>query len=157
MAKTAGVVVIGINELIARLATAATYEPELVRTQLKAVAQVVVDEVIPEMKSAFVSAPSRLDGSLEDSVRATSSVSARGGSASIKEGSAGRGNGDHKAPYAGWWEFGGPRANSNRPPNRRFIKSGRVLLPTVKRKQPEIVAAVELAMDEIAKMIEGSP
>lgn len=157
MAKVAGVKVIGLNELTARMAAAATYEPQLVRDALQPIAQSVVNEVLPEMQSSFVSDPSRLDGSLEDSLRSSVSVTKRGASASIKEGSKGRGNGDHKAPYAGWFEFGGPRAKSNRPPNRKFVKNGRFLFPAVKRKRAEIVAAVEVALEEMAKMIEGRP
>lgn len=155
MANVAGVKVIGLKELTARLAQAATYEPQLVRDQLAPIAQAIVDEVIPEMKSSFVSDPSRRDGALEDSLRASTTVGKRGASASIKEGSKGSGDGDHKVPYAGWFEFGGPRAKSHRPPNRTFVKNGRFLFPTVKKRRAEIQAAVEAALQELAKMIEG--
>lgn len=153
--KPVGVTVIGLKELQARLAKASAYEPKQVRAIVSSAAQIVVDEAIPVMKSMFVSDPSRLDGHLEDSLRTSASSSKRGISASIYEGSAGNGNTDNKVPFAGWWEFGGPRHKSNRPPNRRFVKKGRVLFPTVKKHEYRILRAVEQAMHELAKMIEG--
>lgn len=129
----------------------------MVRERLRAVAQIIVDEVIPEMKSSFVSDPSRLDGHLEDSVRASASAGKRGASASVKLGSEGDGNTDAKVPYGGWAEFGGPGHKSNRPPNRTFKKEGRWLFPAVKRERYRLIRSVEQAMHDLAAMIEGRP
>lgn len=143
----------GLKEFQADISKAAAFEPNEVRKEMRTIAQIVVDEAIPEMKSQFVSDPSRLDGALEDSLRASASASKRGISASVLEGRPGNGNGDHKAPYAGWWEFGGPRAKTNRPPNRAFVKEGRVLFKVAKRKEAELVEAITVV---IARLFPGN-
>lgn len=147
MAKPVGVTVIGLRELQARLAAASEYEPRQVREIVSNVAQIVVDEAIPEMKSQFVSEPSRMDGKLEESLRTSASASKRGISASVIEGK-GTGSQD-SAMYAGVWEFGGY------PGKRKFVKQGRALFPTAKKHRDRLVAAVEAAMEELARIIEG--
>lgn len=147
MPYSQGVQVRGLNELQARLRQAAVYSPNEIRKVVRSVAQIVVDETIPIMESQFVTDPRRRDGQLEVSLRASASASGRGISAKVIEGRVG--GEQSSGSYAGVWEFGGY------PGKRPFIKEGRALLPTVKKNREKLIAAVEVAMDALAKMIEG--
>lgn len=151
MAKYVAAKVVGLREFQRDLAKVQSYEPAAVRAQIKSVAQTVVPEIISEMRSQFVSDPSRLDGTLEATVRASASASKRGISASILEGR------DTKAAgYAGWWEFGGPSMKSSRPPNREFKPEGRAIFPVVKRAGERLVAEYESLIAHLAQMLGGA-
>lgn len=141
-----GVQVRGLDALQARLRQAADYSPKEIRKVVSSVAQIIVDETIPLMESQFVSPAHRMDQQLETSLRTSASASARGVSARVIEGRDGGSQSSGK--YAGVWEFGGY------PGKRPFIKEGRALLPTVKKNRERLLAAVEAAMHELAKMLE---
>lgn len=151
--------VTGVNRLVRKLSEAKNYERAEIRKELKTFAQVVVDAAIPEYQSMFVSG-SRLDGTLEKSLRTSASVSKRGVSVSVKEGSAGYGPPkDGSAPYTGWIEFGGDLKPSGRRRGtirRPFVKEGRVLFPTAKRMQGELVTAFEATMARIVRTFDDS-
>lgn len=147
MPTNMGVVVLGLDELQARLAQAPDYSRNEIRKVVRSVAQIVVDEAVPLMESQFVSPASRLDQQLEISTRASASAGKRGISAKIIEG---RTQGSQSSGmYAGVWEFGGY------PGKRPYVKEGRALFPTVKKNREKLVAAIEVAMKQLAQMIEG--
>lgn len=138
-----GVQVIGLRDFQRRIAKAASVQPREMRMGLNDVGQIIVDEVVPDMESMFVSDPSRLDGALEDSVRALSTT---------REGRVVAGY-PKRVPYAGWWEFGGPRGKTRAypgPPPRAFVKSGRTLYPALEKRELEIIARLEVVLNHLA-------
>lgn len=154
MAGVQGVKILGINTLQKRLAAAPAYEANEVRKELRTVAQIVIEDAISHMTPTFVSG-SRLDQTLEDSLRTSASASKRGMSVSVKEGSAGYGPPkDHSAPYAGWIEFGGdlkPTGKRRGTQSRSFVKEGRFLFPAAKRNTDKLIAGIEDALERLAK------
>lgn len=147
MPESYGVTVLGLNELVARMKQADTFQANEVRKTVSSVAQIIVEEAIPIMESQFTSDPSRLDGQLETSMRTSASATKRGVSAKIIEG---RVAGEQSSGmYAGPWEFGGY------PKGRPFVKEGRALLPTVKKNREALITAIEVAMQQLVAMIEG--
>lgn len=138
-----GVQVIGLRDFQRRVARAASVQPREMRQGLNDVGQIIVDEVVPDMESQFVTDPSRRDGKLEDSVRALSTT---------REGRVVAGF-PTRVPYAGWWEFGGPKGKTRAypgPPPRPFVKKGRTLYPALERSQAEIVARLEVVLNHLA-------
>jgi hypothetical protein len=163
MAGSVGVKVLGLNTLQKRLAEAPGYEANEVRKELRTVAQIVVEDAITHMQSSFVSG-SRLDGTLEASLRTSASASKRGMSVSVKEGNAGYGPPkDHTAPYAGWIEFGGdlkPTGKRRGTQHRPFVKQGRFLFPAAKRNTAALIAGIEAALNRMCDTFNippGSP
>lgn len=143
MAGGVGVQVIGLRDFQRRVARAAAVQPAHMREGLNDVGQIIVDEVVPDMESQFVSDPSRLDGSLEDSVRALSTA---------REGRVVAGF-PKRVPYAGWWEFGGPKGKRNAypgPPPRKYVKSGRTLYPALEKRDLEILRTLEHVLNRLA-------
>lgn len=105
--------------------------------------QLIIKAAIPLIESQFVSDPSRLTGDLVKSLRSQATRT----SGKVKEGL------PSTSPYAGWWEFGGPRAKSNRPPNRKFIKEGRGLYPAYQEVKDEINTMVFVGLGKVADII----
>ncbi len=140
----AAIQVIGLRDFQRRLRMAADYEPKSMRQGLNEVGQIIVDDVIPHMEQLFQeSTLGRRDQALEDSVRALSTS---------KEGRVVVGY-PSRVPYAGWWEFGGPRGKTRAypgPPPRPYVKEGRTLFPALKRREAEIVASLEDVLNRIA-------
>jgi hypothetical protein len=58
--------------------------------------------------------------------------------------------GGRKAPYYPWLDFGG-RTGPRRSVVRPFYKEGRYLYPTLRRIRPEIEAALERALTDVAR------
>lgn len=130
--------VTGLSDLRNALIRADKAEPKQVRAMLRTVSAVVVDRARPRMAS-LIHDP-RSTGRLEASMKPASTVR----SASIVLGT------PKRTAYAGWWEFGGPRRPSRRPPNRDFIKQGRTLYPTLAESRPEIQAQTEWVVEQLA-------
>lgn len=133
--------VTGLSELRNALIKADRVEPTQIRVMLKGIGQIVVDEAMPRLRS-LIHDP-RSTGQLESTLKAASTVR----TASVVLGTPVR------TPYAGWWEFGGPKAASKRPPNREYIKEGRVLYPTLAENREKIQEATELVVEALAQLI----
>lgn len=134
--------VTGLSELRSALIRADRAEPSQIRGMLSIVTDTFVEKARPRLESALVN-PSRSTGRLSASLKGRNTIR----SASVVLGTPVR------VAYAGWWEFGGPSLRSNRPPNRKFIKEGRVLYPTLVESRAEIQAATELVVNNLARMI----
>lgn len=133
--------VTGLSDLRNALIRAEKVEPKEVRQMLHTVTDVFVEKARPRLHSQIHDR--RSTGRLEDSLKGRTTVR----SASVVLGTPVR------VAYAGWWEFGGPLAKSRRPPNRKFIKEGRVLYPTLVESRVEIQAATELVVSQLARLI----
>lgn len=148
MAGAAGIQVIGLRAFRTRVAACSRRQPNLMRLGLNAVGQTVVLEAQSRFPDALSDDPynvARRTGRLEGSLRARSTA---------REGRVVEGT-ETRIPYAGWWEFGGPTRRSNRPPNRPFVKEGRVLYPAAKspRVQEEIIRDMELVLTALVEFI----
>ena len=132
----------GLSDLRNALIRAEKVEPREVRSMLLTVTDVYVEKARPRLHSAILH-HERSSGRLEASLKGRATVR----SASVVLGTPVR------VAYAGWWEFGGPRAKSRRPPNREYIKEGRVLYPTLVESREEIQAATELVVSQLARII----
>lgn len=136
--------VYGLREFRQRIVRASGEKPRFMKSGLNVVGQVIVDEALQEFPGQLAD-PSRTTGALERSVRALS-TSTEG---RVVEGTPSR------VPYAGWWEFGGPSYPSRRPPNRTYMKEGRVLYPSFYKVQDKIQETMEWVLNEIAKVLDS--
>jgi hypothetical protein len=134
--------VTGLSDLRNALVRAEKVEPKQIRSMLHTVTDVFVEKARPRLHSAILH-PNRSTGRLEGSLKGRTTVR----SASVVLGTPVR------IAYGGWWEFGGPRAKSRRPPNREYIKEGRVLYPTLVEERDEIQAATEAVVNALAQII----
>lgn len=140
--------VIGLRDVQRRIARAAAVQPSQMRDGLNDVGQIIVDEVVPMMESSFVSPPERLDGALENSVRSMATTRTGRVVAGYPK----------RVPYAGWWEFGGPKGKTNAypgPPPRKFVKEGRTMYPALERRHMEVVARLEAVLNRLADIANG--
>lgn len=134
-------VVTGLSELRRALRMAELEDPRLIKAMLKDVSDAVIDKARPRLESQLHDP--RSTGGLAASMKPASTLK----SASVVLGTPVR------RAYAGWWEFGGPRARSHRPPNRPFVKSGRSLYPSLADARPAIQAKTELIVQRLADII----
>ena len=58
-----------------------------------------------------------------------------------------------RTAYAGWLEYGGPSRTSSRPPNRKFIKKGRVIMPVLAENREEIWKATDEVIEKLSDII----
>lgn len=149
MAGPGGIEVIGLREFRTKIAACSRRQPGLVRKGNNAIGAVIVDEAQRRFPQELSSDPRNVErrtGRLEASVRTLST--AREGR--VVEGS------PKRIPYAGWWEFGGPKRKSSRPPNRAMVKDGRVLFPAWKDPgvQAAVVENMELVLQALVRFIE---
>lgn len=140
---------LGLREFRLKVAAAARHSPGLVRKGNNALGAAIVDaaqERFPQELSDDPYNVSRRTGKLEKSLRALSTA---------REGRVVEGT-PKRTPYAGWWEFGGPSRKSNRPPNRQFIKEGRVLYPSWQdpEVQAQVVESLEMVLQGLVDFID---
>jgi hypothetical protein len=140
--ETSGVQVIGLRDFQRRVRTAANYEPRIMREGLNEVGSVLLEDIVQDMESQFVTPEDRRTGALTSSVRALSTA---------REGRVVAGY-PARVPYAGWWEFGGSTKRKAGGMDREWIKKGRTMYPALERKHAEIVAVLEHVLNEIAKI-----
>jgi hypothetical protein len=136
--------VTGLREFQTRVKHAADMEPWSMKRGLDEVGQIVVDNALPMMQSAFVDNP-RVPhtGKLEGSLRTLSTPKV----GRVMEGYPSR------VPYAGWFDFGGSTKRKAGGMNRPFLKRGRVLYPAFDAHQTEVVAAMERVLTRIANIM----
>lgn len=104
--------------------------PKALRLALNDVAQLLIDEVVPQIP--------RRTGKAAASLKVASSRTA----ARIRVGG-------NKAPYYPWLDFGG-RTGPGKSVNRRFYKEGRYLFPTLKREREKIEGAMRRTLAGVA-------
>lgn len=136
--------VTGLQQFVTAVRRAQLAEPKYLRSAFLEISTLVQNRARPRLDSLIVD-HARSTGALESSLKAAATQK----SASINLGT------NSRTPYAGWWEFGGPRANSHRPPNREFKKDGRSLYPTLAENTQEIYILTEEVIQKLWKLIEA--
>lgn len=134
--------VVGLDRFRKQLREAQAAEPKELARAMKEISQLVVSKARPRLRSQ-IKHPARSTGRLEASVKAASTVR----TAAVRVGTPVR------VPYAGWWIFGGPKYKSNRPPNRRYIKEGRVIYPVLAENTQEIYLLTEQVIARLARRL----
>lgn len=142
-AVAGGVKVVGLNAFARRVNRAAKTEPRLMKSGLNEVGEIIVHDAVPLMESQFVTDPDRRDGKLADSMRAQSTT---------REGRVVLGY-PARVPYAGWWEFGGSTKRKAGGMDRKWVKRGRSLYPTLDKDRERITAAMDAVLRRIAEII----
>lgn len=138
----AGVKVVGLRAFSRRVNRASKEKPGLMKSGLNEVGEIIVRDAVPFMESQFVTDPSRRDGKLEDSMRAQSTT---------REGRVVLGY-PARVPYAGWWEFGGSTKRKAGGMDRKWVKRGRSLYPTLDRDMAQVTAAMDAVLRRIAEI-----
>ena len=125
----------GIDEFMARLASASDEFKAALAAGLMDLGNSIKPQIIESMQSQFVS--DNTDGNLEQSV-----------TFDLHDGF--QIQFTATADYAGWWEYGGPLRGGNRPPARPFVREGRSFWPTIKSHLSEFEAMADLVLDQAA-------
>lgn len=133
--------VTGLSELRSALLKAEKIEPAQIKSMLKEVSAEVISKAQPRLRSQIHDP--RSTGRLEASMKPSATVR----TASIVLGT------PIRTAYAGWWEFGGPKRKSRRPPNRDYVKEGRSLYPSLADAREEIQATTEKVVAALAQLI----
>lgn len=134
--------VTGLAELRRALKVAEKYEPAYIKECMKGISDQLVPKMQAELRSQIVD-PARSTGALESSIKSFGLISGAG----VVMGT------PKRTAYAGWWEYGGPSRTSSRPPNRKFIKKGRAIMPVVAESREEIFKATEEVIDRLSNII----
>lgn len=134
--------VVGLSQFNRDVRRASASEPAEVRKALLGISQLVASRAQVKMQSLIHD--HRSTGQLVSSLKPRATTK----TASIVLGTPVR------TPYGGWWEYGGPRHRTNRPPNRTYIKEGRALYPTLAENTDEIWLLTERVITHLVNTIE---
>jgi hypothetical protein len=138
MADAVKIQILGMREFRRALKAADAQLPRELRRVFNTAARAVVEEAVPRM-------PER-SGNLKRSVRARSTSN----EGRVVSGTPGR------VPYAGWIEFGGRRrGRGNSYAVRDVVREGRYLYPAFVRRQLEVLQAMEEALRNLQRQMEG--
>ncbi|GAA2141611.1 hypothetical protein GCM10009760_25960 [Kitasatospora kazusensis] len=143
--KQPSIRVSGLREFRERVEESARAKPDAMKSMFDHVGKIIVDNAIPMIEGDFVSAADRRTGALVDSLRTQSSD--RAGRVVMGY--------PKRVAYAGWWEFGGPKAPGSRPPNREWIKQGRSIIPALHKNEELVLTAMDAAIAVLAAVIDG--
>lgn len=121
----------GLRDLQAALKAADGESQKQIRVVLNDAADIVVGTARPLIP--------RRSGKLASSLKVASGQR----EAAVKLGAA-------KIPYAGWIEFGG-RVGRKESVTRRYVRGGRTVYPSVRRREAEITAAMEAGLTRLAE------
>ena len=116
----------GLRELQGALKAAENATPKMLRLALNEAAEVVVDYAKPQV-------PSR-SGAARGSMKARSTQKEARVSA-----------GGRRAPYYPWLDFGG-KVGKGDSVKRPFYSEGRYIYPTLRKRHPEIIEAMSMAL-----------
>ena len=121
----------GLRELQGALKAAENATPKMLRLALNEAAEVVVDYAKPQV-------PSR-SGAARGSMKARSTQKEARVSA-----------GGRRAPYYPWLDFGG-KVGKGDSVKRPFYSEGRYIYPTLRKRHPEIIEAMAVALAGVVR------
>ena len=140
----AGIKIEGLNKFLKKAQRAEALQPGEFRLILNVVGKGIARDTRKKMEDEFVSEPAVLTGALVRSVRTKST--AKVGIVAIGS--------KVRAPYAGWWEFGGGHTGGNRDNTRKFVKQGRTLWPSYMDNRDDIAERMHKSLNKISKAMD---
>lgn len=122
----------GLRELQAALKAAEDATPKMLRLALNEAAQVVIDYARPQVPT--------------ESGAARRSMKVRSTQREARISAGGR-----TAPYYPWLDFGGQGRIKGRPAHRLFIREGRYIYPTLRKRHEQIIATMADALAGVVR------